>query len=99
MSSGQATYISPKINGVLEGIFVDSDKSIQVDIILEDMQIEVFSIPNIQGSRFIPVRLGAVDSEGVSFRDTCTKWVLNDKLRFEVKGATNANVNFTVRYC
>ncbi|KKK51591.1 hypothetical protein LCGC14_3113430, partial [marine sediment metagenome] len=49
--------------------------------------------------QFIPLRLGVVSSLGENFRDGYTKWVLNDKLRFEIKGAINSEAKFLVRYC
>jgi len=99
VSSGKATYVTPKINGELEGILILSDKQIAVNIFLGDTDILVFAINSIQGQNYIPVRLGVVDCEGVNFRDAPTKWILNDSLRVEIKGQLNAEVSFKLRYC
>ena len=99
MMSGMASFVTEKINGVLEGIMVDSKNQIQLKITLANSDILLFDIVSIQGIQFIPLRLGVVSSLGENFRDGYTKWVLNDKLRFEIKGAINSEAKFLVRYC
>jgi len=99
MGSGKASYITPKINGELEGVFVLTEKQIAVNIFLGNTDILVFAINSIQGQNYIPVRLGVVDCEGVGFRDAHTKWMLNDSLRVEIKGPFNSEVSFKMRYC
>ena len=99
VNSGMATFITEPINGILEGIFVNSLEPIQLRILIGDSDINMFEMQSFQGKQFIPVRLGVVDSLGASFQNAKTKWALNDVLRFEVKGPLNAEVGFTVRYC
>ncbi len=99
MSSGFASFDTKKIRGYLEGIFISSPNAIQLTVKLEKFDITLFHMTSIQGDAFIPIRLGAEDSFGANFRDSYTKWALNDKLRFEVKGPVNSEVKFLVRYC
>jgi len=99
MTSGSASFVTELINGYLEGIFVDTKEQIQLRVTTSKTDIVIFDIQNLQGNQFIPVRLGVVSSLGESFRDGYTKWVLNDRLRFEVKGPLNSEVKFVVRYC
>ena len=99
VSSGKATYVTPKINGELEGILILTDKQVEINIFLGDTGIPVFTIQSIQGQNYIPVRLGAVDCKGVNFRDSNVKWALNDTLRVEVKGQFNSEVSFKMRCC
>ena len=98
MTSGKVTFITEPINGILEGIFVDSQEPIQLRVTIGDSDIEVFNIQSIQGEQFVPIRLGVVDSLGVAFGNIADKWALNDVLRFEVKGPMNSQVKLIVRY-
>ena len=98
MTSGKATFITPFINGTLEGIFVKSKESIRLKVTLGDSDVTVFTIQHFQGEEFIPVRLGVVDSHGQSFANVADKWPLNNVLRFEIKGPLNSEARFGVRY-
>ena len=61
--------------------------------------IVLFEMDNfISGDNYLPLRMGAVSSKAESFRDSPEKWVLNNKLKFEVSGTFNSNVNVIVRY-
>lgn len=100
MTSGKVTFITPPINGTLEGIFVDTQEAIQIRVTIGTSNVmRVFEIQSFQGTEFIPVRMGVVDSLGVSFPNVADKWALNDVLTFEVKGPLNTEVRFAVRYC
>ena len=98
MRSGKVTFVTKPINGILEGIFVNSTEVIQIRVTIGTSNVRVFEIQNHQGDKFIPVRMGVVDSFGESFRDTAAKWALNDSLMFEIKGPLSTDVGVTVRY-
>ena len=98
MTSGRASYVTPHINGVFEGVLISTNNSVEIHISLDDNALKVFDIQNFQGQQFIPVRIGTVDRIGEAFRDSASKWPLNNKLRFDVKGGYNAEINFMVRY-
>lgn len=99
MTSGQVTFVTEPINGVLEGIFVSSQRNIQLRVTMGTSDIEVLNIQSIEGEHFIPIRLGVVDMLGVSFPHVADKIPLNDALKFEIKGARNTEATFKVRYC
>ena len=98
ITSGNASFDTKLINGVLEGIIVSTQEEIQLKISLINHNINIFEVSMFQGTQFIPMRIGLVSNKGETFRDCCEKWPLNDKLRFEIKGAMNSEVKFVVRY-
>ena len=98
MSSGEASFTTGSINGILAGIIISCRNTVGIKVTLANTDIVVFEIPSFQGEQFIPMRLGVVSSVGESFRDGFTKWTLNDMLSVEVKGQFNSEVFFKVRY-
>ena len=98
MSSGYVSYITPKLNGVLEGIFILAPSQIQLAVYLEN-DIPIFEMQSYKGYQYVPIRSEVVSNLGEHFRDGYTKIALNDKLKFEVKGRINSEIKFIVRYC
>ncbi len=98
MSSGAMSFVTEHINGILEGVFIDSQDAVQLNISIADTNITIFQIMNIQGNQFIPLRLGVVDGTGMDFRGIADKWALNNSLRFDIRGPLNSEVQFIVRY-
>ena len=99
MTSGKTTFVTEPINGVLEGIFFNSQKAVQLKVALGNTDLVLFEVANIEGMVYIPLRSGVVDGTGVGFPNVADKYPLNDVLIFEVKGPLNTEVNFKVRYC
>lgn len=97
--SGEATFITKAIKGELEAVMVSADNPIGLRISLNGIDgITLFSIMQLSGNNYLPLRVSAMGASGEIFRDGPEKWVLNNKLKFEVKGALNTTVNFVVRY-
>jgi len=99
MTSGKATFITEHINGILEGIFINSQNAVQLRVALGNTDLVLFDISSIEGTVYIPLRSGVVDGIGLAFPNVADKYPLNDVLMFEVKGPLNTEVNFKVRYC
>lgn len=98
--SGTASYVTDNINGELDAIIISSlQNPIQVIISLDGYEnIVLFEIGSFSGEQYIPLRVGTVSNKAESFRDAPERWVLNNKLKVEVKGQFNSNVDFDVRY-
>ena len=96
--SGEATFVTETINGVMEAIVINTDNPIQIVISMGDT-IELLRMVNFSGENYLPLRVSAVADGGENYRDSPEKWVLNNPLRFEVKGPLNTNVEFIIRYC
>ncbi len=97
--SGQASFITKTLHGELDAIIVRSKQAIHVKISLDGFDNEIiFEHISLIGDNYLPIRLGALASTGENFRDSPVRWVLNNKLRFELRGPLSTNVNFVVRY-
>jgi hypothetical protein len=94
--SGNVNYETEIINGSLETVILSCDNRISIDIFIGD--IIIFSVKDISGVNFLPLRASAIWIDGVNFRDAPVKWVLNNSIKCAVKGPKNTNANFTIRY-
>ena len=97
--SGKASFVTKKINGELDAFIISAPKPVSIKVSLDEYKdLVLFKILKITGDYYLPIRSNAVSSEGIDFKFTQEKYILNNKLRFEVKGGFNTDVNIVVRY-
>jgi len=99
-TSGEASYTTEQINGILEGIVISSPQPIRLKITLDNYEEVVLFDTNygtVSGDEYLPLCLGAMSNTGENFREP-VKWALNDKLKFSIKGPFNVTIKITVRY-
>ena len=97
-NSAEAT--TELINGFLEGFIISTNKNIQIQISLVDNpEIVLFDVVDYSGSKFIPLRVRAIDERNDVFNLSQEKYALNDNLRIVVKGNIDTEVKIKVRWC
>ena len=97
--SGNAGFVTEEIKGELDAIIISSIQPVQIKVSLAEYEdIVLFEFINFSGERYLPLRVGAMAESAENYRDSPEKWILNNKLKFEVSGALNSQVNFVVRY-
>ena len=97
--SGNAGFITEEIKGELDAMIISSSQPVQIKVSLDEYEnIVLFEFINFSGERYLPLRVGAMAESAENYRDSPEKWILNNKLKFEVSGALNSQVNFVVRY-
>ena len=98
MQSGIASFTTEKINGELIGFFIDTDQILNVTITLDDMfGIRLFDA-EITGKRFIALKVDSFNVDGELFNYGSERWLLNNRMRIEIKGGMNKNADFIVRW-
>ena len=96
--SGKVSYITENINGELEAILISSDTPIQIRITLDGTDIVLFDMTDFSGEKYLPLAIGVLSNTGENFRDGYEKWILNNRLKFEISGGFNSNVKCVVRW-
>ena len=98
---GMATYITEKINGILECIIIETSAPINLLISSADIDgLIIFNTKNsaIDGVKYLSLSTYATTKQFEQVGYSSEKWVLNDKLRIEIVGAPNAEVKIKIRY-
>lgn len=98
---GRATIITDMITGYLEGVCIFTDKPVQLSITLEGMDnVVLFDTSNkqISGYNYFLLRSKLISNNFEEFTQQSDKWVLNDKIRIEVLGMADTNIEIKVRY-
>lgn len=97
--SGKAEFVTPHINGLIEGIYIDSVKQVSIKIWIAGWPDDVlYDDVSFVGQKYLPLRLNAIDSKGERFNFSPVQWALNNSLVVRVEGGFNSQVNFVVRY-
>jgi hypothetical protein len=95
-----AEAVTEYINGFLEGFIITTNKNIQIQISLEDNpDIVLFDVVDYSGSKFIPLRVKAIDEKNDIFNLSHERFALSDNLRIIVKGNIDTEVKIKVRWC
>ena len=99
LQENRASFITDVINGELECVIISSTTPVQIKITLDVYEdVVLLDVVNYSGEKYIPLRAYAIDKNLQMFNLSQEKWVLNNKLKVEVKGMNNIEVNFVVRY-
>lgn len=97
--SGYASYITNNINGELDTLILNCHGKVSISITLNKYpNVILFKHVSLEGIHFIPIRLSAISPDYKVFNYSQEKWCLNDKLKCEIKGQKNSQVDFIVRY-
>ncbi len=97
--SGMVEFVTPHINGVIEGIYIDSEKQVSIKIWIDEWEDDIlYDVASFAGKKYLPLRLSAIDKTAEKFNFSPVRWAMNNSLRVEVKGGFNSQVNFVVRY-
>ncbi len=97
--SGSAEFVSAVINGELGVIMMSSDKQVSVEISFDEFDdVVLLNVVNFSGRKYLPLRVSGMVNSGENISGSSEKWVLNNRLRFRVKGPFNSNVNFLMRW-
>ena len=97
--SGQSTFLTDVINGKLCALIIDTEIPIQVRVSLSEYDdIVLYDDVNFVGTKYLPLGTESIFSDGDKLKYSLTDWILNNRLRFEIKGTYNTTVNFTIRY-
>ncbi len=98
-TSGESTFITEPINGMLEGVFIHTEKPIHLRISFDDDdKIVLFDLIEINGSQYLPLRVAGMVNSGENLPNTSEKWPLDGSLMFEINGGFSINVNFSLRW-
>ena len=95
---GSTSVELPLINGYLEDIFIDTEKPIQIEILLEKFPIIIYQNVDQKGLKHIPLPIEAISDNAERFMYSNTKLALNDKLKINVKGPFNTKIKMLIRY-
>lgn len=98
----RSTIITDLITGYLEGVCIFTDKPIQLSITFEAMDsVVIFDTSNTQlnGYNYFLLRSKLISNNYEEFTQQSDKWCLNDKLRIEVIGMEDTNVEIKLRFC
>ena len=99
--AGVTTYITDRINGILECILVETDKPINMMISSADTDgMFLFDTKNnsINGFKYLSLTTYATTKQFELVGYSAEKWVLNDRLRFEIIGPSETTIKIKVRY-
>ncbi len=94
-------HITELINGKLEAIIVDIDSEpITFAIYLHPfMNIELLSLMNVTGQRYIAVRTETNTESNEKFNYTQDKYAINDQLHIVMEGRQGSKAQFIFRLC
>ena len=99
--TGKIVLTSPKIEGFLEYIMIDSSKHINnVEIYSEDCpELKMFTAREIPiGKRFLPVRYQGVNNEGERINFSENKFLLGSKIIIEAAVSEGTTVEVVMIY-
>jgi len=97
--SGNASFITPHINGELDGIIISCMEPISVKITFDESEnIVLFDMVSYSGDAYLPLRVGGLANTGENFENSPEKWALNNKLKISISGGYNKDISFCVRY-
>jgi len=96
--SGIATEITDIITGNIKCIIIKADAQASIDISLLEYDIPIFTEVAFNGVEYLPLRVFTINSEHKQGSFSPVEWTINDKLKFEIKGAKFTNVEFIVRW-
>ena len=97
--SGHVSYITDLINGVLDGVLICSPNPIQIKITLDGYEeLVLLEMINYSGEKYLPLEVNAISCEGIDFANTQEKWILNDRIRVDIKGPLNSTISIKLRY-
>lgn len=97
----EITKDTPKINGVIEAFIITSNKPTNIMITFsEATDIILYDKRNFSGiSKYIPIRCDSISKHGEErYNYSPANWHMNNRLRIQVMGTTNTDVNLTIRY-
>jgi len=100
--NGEFEFETEKINGELCAIIIDTEVPLyQLNIYLKDFpDICLFSNEHSQlnGQKYIPLRVQAIDGSYEKFNFSQEKYYLNDKIIIEAIGQINTKLKIILRY-
>jgi hypothetical protein len=101
LETGVSSFITKEINGELDCIIIEPEKSVQVSISFEKYSsIKIYDSGNeyVSMQTYLPIRLNSIAPNGERLNFSQEKFCLNDKLRIEIGGPLNTKVKFVIRY-
>jgi hypothetical protein len=100
-NTGTASFITEKINGMLDSVIIDSDQPVNIQISFADINVVLFdsSGKQLMGCNYLPLRVAPIDDKWQYFTQSFVNWILNDRVRIEVTGPYNSRVLIKFRYC
>ncbi|MFQ5532090.1 MAG: hypothetical protein ACE5ES_05745 [Candidatus Nanoarchaeia archaeon] len=98
-SFGQSEFVTKKINGTLKHIFFEGKMRYSVNVFLHDLDYCILKYEDGSGKMIVSPSIVFHDHKGqpisqTSFREI----VLDDKLRFEIKGTPNEIFKLVIKY-
>lgn len=92
-------HITEHINGKLVGIIIDTNKSIGINIALNQFnEISVYNKVDFHGQKYLSLINDATFPNNEKSQSSNQNWYLNDRLRLHVEGNIDTTVKLVIRY-
>jgi hypothetical protein len=85
------------IIGELDSIILQSNKAISIKVSFLEIPIIIYENVNFVGIDYIPLRVSPRSKENEKFNFAPQKWILNNRLKIEVKGPTDTRIKIILR--
>ncbi len=98
-SNASIIHTTSDINGILECVMLDIQKSCNVKIWIEDYNdVILYEGKNVIGQKYLPLAQEQISPDNQKLNFGTSKWSLNNKLVISVEGGLNTIVHFMIKY-
>jgi hypothetical protein len=96
--SGEAEYMTNKINGILRAFIITTNKPVDIQVSLYPFDLSVWSELQFNGTRYIPIRNPVYSSKNEVFNFVASDWYLNDPISVKIRGQKFTQVECILRW-
>lgn len=93
-----ASMLTDKINGQLECLIIKASKPASVEVSIFDLDVCLYKNINVMGTNYLLLRELTMASNAEKFTFQSGRFILNDRIKFEITGVNDTEVEVIIRY-